>query len=1152
MDLRHSFTPLPLPPAAPDAKTRSLRRHRALVWLLAVAGAVSVALLLVALLAAGRSTRAFHDVDLSGSLRYRSLWVYGATRPNAALLPEDLQWPAQVAAMQNIRRRLHTTYPQAVDATDPAWNSFENSLARTGQVDWSTANAMRVAADTLTKQIAAGASAQNAASVLGLRLGLAGLLCALAMSGFVLSGLGAAEREMAQALADLQESRNLFLRSINALQEGYLVQDRDGKALLCNRSAERLLGISAADLEGRAAFSADWDCFGENGEFFPEAQQPGLRAIQTGLPQDSVVLGVERPSEARIWFSIQAAPVFHAGEALPYAAVLTFADITAEKQIQADLQKERELQSALLESLQSGVVACDEDGVLALFNRAAREFHGMPEEALPAEEWADHFDLYKPDGITPLPTEEIPLFRAYNGETVCDVEMIIAPKGGLQRIMLASGQAIYDRDGRKLGAVAAMHDITARRQIEQELSRLASIVASSEEAILGFTLDGTIVSWNAGAERLYGYAESEVIGQHALVLVPNGGASPLDTVIPRLLRGESIEPIEVVRHRGGMVLNLALVFSPIRSASGEIIGVSCISRDVTAQRQAEDALRENEARLRYLSDAAFEGIAVSQNGMILDANPAFLSLYGYARDQITGMAGELLTVPESRSMVRQKIADGDEAVYEVECLRGDGGTFHAEVRGRQVLWNGQPARVTAVRDISERKLMEDALRRSEETMRAVLSSAPVILYAADKDGTITLSEGTGLAALGLAPGEAVGRSVDEFSGGNPAAQENTRRAFAGERVSCDMRFGGLCLHVELRPQIGPGGAVSGIIGVCFDITERAQSEERFRVLFEQSSNAHLLFDDDGIIDCNPAAVALMRCADKTGLLGIHPARLSPERQPDGRLSLEKGAEMVALARQNGSHHFEWTRRAADGAEFPVEVMLTEVALGDKPVLLSVWHDLSERKQAEQQVKDYTVILEFQKSQLEETNKELEALATTDGLTGLKNRRSFGAKLSEEYTRAVRYHQPLSLLLLDVDHFKQYNDAFGHPAGDAVLRSVAETLGRTARDTDVAARYGGEEFAIILPLTDEAGALTIAERVRAAIAGSDWKKRPITVSVGAGTLSLDTPTPDSLIACTDGALYQSKEAGRDRVTHGNPSAPPITRPQASRTKRPAAS
>ena len=167
MDTGHNFSLLntspPFSPAVPDAQARSRRRHRALIWLLAVAGAVSVALLLVALLAAGRSARAFQDVNLSGSLRYRSLWIYGATQPNATLLPEDPRWPAQLAAMQDIRRGLHASYPDAVDKADPAWKAFENSLVQTGRVDWRTANVQRTAADTLTGRIAAEAAAQNAA-----------------------------------------------------------------------------------------------------------------------------------------------------------------------------------------------------------------------------------------------------------------------------------------------------------------------------------------------------------------------------------------------------------------------------------------------------------------------------------------------------------------------------------------------------------------------------------------------------------------------------------------------------------------------------------------------------------------------------------------------------------------------------------------------------------------------------------------------------------------------------------------------------------------------------------------------------------------------------------------------------------------------------
>ncbi|MBA3939054.1 MAG: PAS domain-containing protein, partial [Planctomycetes bacterium] len=134
--------------------------------------------------------------------------------------------------------------------------------------------------------------------------------------------------------------------------------------------------------------------------------------------------------------------------------------------------------------------------------------------------------------------------------------------------------------------------------------------------------------------------------------------------------------------------------------------------------------------------------------------------------------------------------------------------------------------------------------------------------------------------------------------------------------------------------------------------ERAQTvpqsaaEERFRVLFEYSSDAHLIFDADGIIDCNQAAVAMIGCTAKSQMIGLHPARLSPRLQPDGRRSGEKCIEMDALARQRGHHRFEWDHLRQDGVIIPVEVTLTPVPLAGRTVLLAVWHDLTQRKHHE--------------------------------------------------------------------------------------------------------------------------------------------------------------------------------------------------------------
>jgi diguanylate cyclase (GGDEF)-like protein/PAS domain S-box-containing protein len=174
-------------------------------------------------------------------------------------------------------------------------------------------------------------------------------------------------------------------------------------------------------------------------------------------------------------------------------------------------------------------------------------------------------------------------------------------------------------------------------------------------------------------------------------------------------------------------------------------------------------------------------------------------------------------------------------------------------------------------------------------------------------------------------------------------------------------------------------------------------------------------------------------------------------------------------------------------------------------------------------------LEEYRRQLEEANARLELLAATDGLTRLKNRRAFQEKLSQEIERAARDATSLSLLLLDVDRFKQFNDDFGHPAGDSVLRGVALLLEETARSTDFVARYGGEEFAILLPNTDEEGAVVLAERFRVAVMEAEWKKGAITVSVGAATLA---PGEDgaALIDEADAALYGSKRSGRNCVRH----------------------
>jgi diguanylate cyclase (GGDEF)-like protein len=175
-------------------------------------------------------------------------------------------------------------------------------------------------------------------------------------------------------------------------------------------------------------------------------------------------------------------------------------------------------------------------------------------------------------------------------------------------------------------------------------------------------------------------------------------------------------------------------------------------------------------------------------------------------------------------------------------------------------------------------------------------------------------------------------------------------------------------------------------------------------------------------------------------------------------------------------------------------------------------------------------LERRQEELAEINRTLAAQATVDGLTGLKNHRKLREDLAVQYHQSIRYHVPLSVILLDVDYFKRYNDTYGHPAGDMVLKQIAQVLQDAARRTDCVARYGGEEFAIILPHTDYEGACALAERFRALIEQAPWSKRAVTISMGISTLWPGTQSDQQLIDEADKALYHSKRWGRNRITH----------------------
>jgi diguanylate cyclase (GGDEF)-like protein len=215
------------------------------------------------------------------------------------------------------------------------------------------------------------------------------------------------------------------------------------------------------------------------------------------------------------------------------------------------------------------------------------------------------------------------------------------------------------------------------------------------------------------------------------------------------------------------------------------------------------------------------------------------------------------------------------------------------------------------------------------------------------------------------------------------------------------------------------------------------------------------------------------------------------------------------------------KRDADGA--PLQILVNLLDITDRKML----NEQIENQMLE--IHDTNLALEIQTNALAEANAQLESLAFTDGLTGIANHRSFQEELAKTFAASSPKHKRLSLMLIDVDKFKQYNDTYGHPSGDLVLKWVASTIRECCPTECLPARYGGEEFAVLCPDFDAMDVLTLAEKIRGAIEETLWPERPVTVSIGAVTHCERFEMPSELVTAADTALYSSKASGRNCVT-----------------------
>jgi len=314
------------------------------------------------------------------------------------------------------------------------------------------------------------------------------------------------------------------------------------------------------------------------------------------------------------------------------------------------------------------------------------------------------------------------------------------------------------------------------------------------------------------------------------------------------------------------------------------------------------------------------------------------------------------------------------------------------------------------------------------------------------------------------------------------------------------------------------------------------SQEQINSLLASTAEAIYGVDLEGVCTfCNVSCLKMLGYERKEDLLGQNMYKLTHDPHSDGKQYPKAAYQVCAVSQTGKSVHCDSEKLLRkDGTSFPVEYWSYPIMHKGKLVGYVVsFLDISERKHIQE-------ALRLTNIELEEKNQRLNEIAMRDGLTGVANRRAFDDHLQAEWNRSLRNGDPISLIMLDIDYFKNYNDCYGHLAGDACLKRVADVLlnkGYTRRPGDLSARYGGEEFAIILSATDEIAASKIGKRICVDVAEMKIPNKEVpviedfnvvTISAGVASMVPQTgDTPDQLIKAADEALYYAKSQGRNR-------------------------
>jgi two-component system, cell cycle sensor histidine kinase and response regulator CckA len=601
----------------------------------------------------------------------------------------------------------------------------------------------------------------------------------------------------------------------------------------------------------------------------------------------------------------------------------------------------------LFETSPVGMALAAADGTLTAVNPAVCRLWGRAEQDLVG---SPGLELVHPDD---------------RAEVAGQLRELLAGRAGLmrreQRFVRPDGSVVWaewltQAAGGDGGSPRYLHwvvDVTEGKQAEAARSWMAAVVEASQDAIIGTTLDGVITTWNAGAQRIFGYTAQQMVGRNAAVLRPPGSAAEVARLTRRIGRGERCEYRAVGVRKDGSTVTLLWASAPILDASGAVIGTATVARDLGEQEQAG-------AMFRSLVEAAPDAMVCADGqGVITLVNAQAERLFGYARGELIGCPVQML-VPEHATGIHPGHRGGYladpvprpmGAGQDLTARRKDGSVFPAEISLSSIQTHDGTLVTATVRDGTERQ------------RAAIVASSADAIIGRRLDGTITSWNAGAERMYGYTAGEAIGSTLamlepPERSGELAGLTERVRRGEpAGPYETQRVRKDGTRIEVSvtLSPIRDAAEAVVGTSAVARDITASKRAlaalratEARKSAILESALDCWVSMDDQGrVVEFNPAAERVFGYR-RDQALGqplaelIIPPRLREAHRAGLARYLATGEGPVL------GQHLELTAIRADGSEFPVELAITKVELPGPPVFTGCLRDLTDRKKAEQE------------------------------------------------------------------------------------------------------------------------------------------------------------------------------------------------------------